>query len=94
MLKLVASPEQRKFGEDKRDTLTAQCRRLQGQELVQRRLPEGPLRLSRDGEPGQNYLCAGLEHFLHAYGPDIQGDGPTDSAKAAARRDDGVDRCR
>ena len=26
MLKLVASPEQRKFGEDKRDTLTAQCR--------------------------------------------------------------------
>ena len=31
MLKLVASPEQRKFGQDKRDTLTAQCQRMRGQ---------------------------------------------------------------
>ena len=28
MLKLVASPEQRRFGDDKRDTLTAQCRSM------------------------------------------------------------------
>ena len=85
MLKLVASPEQRKFGEDKRDTLTAQCRSCKVRNWCNGGCPKDRFALSRDGEPGQNYLCAGLEHFLHAYRADIQGDGPARFAKVARR---------
>jgi uncharacterized protein len=64
MLKLVASPQQRKFGTDKRDTLTAQCRRCEVQSLCNGGCPKDRFALSRDGEPGHNYLCAGLELFF------------------------------
>jgi uncharacterized protein len=64
MLKLVASPEQRKFGDDKRDTLTAQCRRCEVKPLCNGGCPKDRFALSRDGDPGQNYLCAGLELFF------------------------------
>ncbi len=69
MLKLVASPEQRKFGEDKRDTLTAQCRGCKVRNWCNGGCPKDRFALSRDGEPGQNYLCAGLEHFFMHTGP-------------------------
>ena len=69
MLKLVASPEQRKFGEDKRDTLTAQCRSCKVRHWCNGGCPKDRFALSRDGEPGQNYLCAGLEHFFMHTGP-------------------------
>jgi uncharacterized protein len=66
MLQLVASPEQRKFGNDKRDTLTAQCRRCEVLPLCNGGCPKDRFAVSRDGEPGQNHLCAGLElFFLH-----------------------------
>ena len=64
MLELVASPEQRKFGEDKRDTLTAQCRSCEVRQLCNGGCPKDRFARSRDGEPGQNYLCAGLELFF------------------------------
>jgi uncharacterized protein len=64
MLKLVASPEQRKFGDDKRDTLTAQCQRCEVKPLCNGGCPKDRFSLSRDGDPGQNYLCAGLELFF------------------------------
>ena len=64
MLKLVASPEQRKFGDDKRDTLTAQCRRCEVRPLCNGGCPKDRFARSRDGEPGHNYLCAGLELFF------------------------------
>ena len=64
MLKLVASPEQRKFGDDKRDTLTAQCQRCEVKALCNGGCPKDRFALSRDGDPGQNYLCAGLELFF------------------------------
>jgi uncharacterized protein len=69
MLKLVASPEQRKFGEDKRDTLTAQCRSCQVRNWCNGGCPKDRFAISRDGEPGHNYLCAGLEHFFMHTGP-------------------------
>ena len=37
-------PQQRKFGQDKRDTLTRYCLRLRRAVRLQRRLPQGPLR--------------------------------------------------
>lgn len=64
MLKLVASPEQRKFGEDKRDTLTAQCQRCEVKPLCNGGCPKDRFTISRDGDPGHNYLCAGLELFF------------------------------
>jgi uncharacterized protein len=64
MLKLVSSPEQRKFGDDKRDSLTAQCQRCEVKALCNGGCPKDRFTLSRDGEPGQNYLCAGLELFF------------------------------
>jgi uncharacterized protein len=69
MLKLVASPEQRKFGEDKRDSLTAQCRSCKVRNWCNGGCPKDRFALSRDGEPGQNYLCAGLELFFMHTGP-------------------------
>jgi uncharacterized protein len=69
MLKLVASPEQRKFGEAKRDTLTAQCRGCKVRNWCNGGCPKDRFAVSRDGEPGQNYLCAGLEHFFMHTGP-------------------------
>ena len=64
MLKLVASPEQRKFGDDKRDTLTAQCQRCEVKPLCNGGCPKDRFVLSRDGDPGHNYLCGGLELFF------------------------------
>lgn len=64
MLKLVASPQQRKFGDDKRDTLTAQCQRCEVRALCNGGCPKDRFAVSRDGDPGQNYLCGGLELFF------------------------------
>lgn len=69
MLTLVASPEQRKFGQDKRDTLTAQCRSCKVLNWCNGGCPKDRFALSKDGEPGQNYLCAGLEKFFMHTGP-------------------------
>ena len=64
LVQLVASPEQRKFGDDKRDTLTAQCRSCEVKPLCNGGCPKDRFALSQDGETGQNYLCAGLELFF------------------------------
>jgi uncharacterized protein len=63
MQDMVASTEQRKFGDDKRDTLTAQCKRCEVLSLCNGGCPKERFSMSKDGEPGQNYLCAGLELF-------------------------------
>jgi uncharacterized protein len=64
MLQLVASPQQRKFGLDKRATLTGQCRHCAVRPLCNGGCPKDRFTLSRDGEPGHNYLCPGLELFF------------------------------
>jgi uncharacterized protein len=72
LLDLVASPEQRKFGQDKLDTLTTQCRNCEVRSLCNGGCPKDRFALSRDGEPGQNYLCAGLELFFKQTRPAMQ----------------------
>jgi uncharacterized protein len=64
MLDLVASAQMRMFGDDKRDKLTKQCRQCEVRFLCNGGCPKDRFRLSRDGEPGQNYLCSGLELFF------------------------------
>jgi uncharacterized protein len=69
MLTLVSSAEMRQFGDDKRDTLTAQCRTCEVRPLCNGGCPKDRFALSRDGQPGQNYLCAGLELFFRHTAP-------------------------
>ncbi len=64
MQTLVSSPEQRKFGQDKRDTLTSQCRQCAVRSLCNGGCPKDRFAVSRTGEPGHNYLCEGLELFF------------------------------
>jgi len=66
MLKLVASQQMRKFGDDKRDLLTPQCQQCEVLALCNGGCPKDRFALSRDGDSGHNYLCSGLElFFLH-----------------------------
>jgi uncharacterized protein len=64
LLKLVSSPAQRKFGDDKRDSLTPQCQRCEVRGLCNGGCPKDRFTLSSDGDPGQNYLCSGLYLFF------------------------------
>ena len=64
MGELVASAQMRKFGDDKRDTLTQQCRNCEVRPLCNGGCPKDRFALSKDGEAGQNYLCPGLELFF------------------------------
>ncbi len=69
LIKMVASPEQRKFGDDKRNLLTKQCQGCKVRHLCNGGCPKDRFGVSRDGEPGQNYLCEGLELFFMHTGP-------------------------
>jgi len=69
LLEMVASPEQRKFGDNKRDSLTKQCQGCKVRHLCNGGCPKDRFGVSRDGEPGQNYLCEGLELFFMHTGP-------------------------
>jgi uncharacterized protein len=64
MLELVESAQQRKFGNDKRDTLTRQCRSCEVLALCNGGCPKDRFVLARDGEPGHNYQCEGLFTFF------------------------------
>jgi uncharacterized protein len=64
MLELVGSPRQRKFGLDKRDTQTRQCQQCEVRPLCNGGCPKDRFTLSKDGEPGHNYLCEGLYRFF------------------------------
>ena len=64
VVRLLHSPAQRRFGDDKRDTLTAQCRDCKVLPLCNGGCPKDRIVPSRDGEPGHNCLCAGLEAFF------------------------------
>lgn len=72
MLELVASPQQRQFGEAKRDTLTGQCRECEVRPLCNGGCPKDRFVESRDGEAGHNYLCEGLYRFFTHTRPAMQ----------------------
>jgi len=61
---LVDSPFQVSFGEAKRATLTAQCRRCPYLALCNGGCPRDRFGTSEDGEEGQYYLCQGLLAFF------------------------------
>ena len=65
MITLVASPQQLKFGQDKRDTLPGYCLECDVRFACKGECPKNRFILTPDGEPGLNYLCAGFKEFFH-----------------------------
>ena len=70
MAQLAGSRKQRKFGQDKLDTLPAYCRRCEVCFVCNGECPKNRFIKTLDGENGLNYLCAGYkEFFRHIDGP-------------------------
>jgi uncharacterized protein len=65
MLELIVSPAQRKFGQDKHDTLTRYCRDCDIRFACNGGCPKDRFATSPYGEPGQHYLCPGYKDFFH-----------------------------
>lgn len=65
MVELMASPQQQKFGNDKRDTLPQYCLDCDVRFACHGECPKNRFANTPDGEPGLNYLCAGYKLFFH-----------------------------
>ncbi|HEY8218201.1 MAG TPA: anaerobic sulfatase maturase [Acidimicrobiia bacterium] len=65
MVELLGSPQQRAFGNAKRDTLPRYCRECDVRFACHGECPKNRFTLTPDGEPGLNYLCAGYLAFFH-----------------------------
>jgi uncharacterized protein len=65
LIELVASDQQRKFGQDKQDTLPRYCRECEVRFACNGGCPKDRFILTPDGEAGLNYLCAGYKLFFH-----------------------------
>ncbi len=62
---MVASPQQRKFGLDKRDTLPRYCRECEVKFICNGGCPKDRILKTPDGESGLNYLCDGFKAFFN-----------------------------
>jgi uncharacterized protein len=65
MAELVASRPQYEFGQAKRDTLPQYCLDCDVRFACNGECPKNRFLTTPDGEPGLNYLCAGLKTFFH-----------------------------
>jgi len=70
--RMVFSEEQKKFGFAKRDGLPRQCRECKYRFACHGECPKNWLIRTRDGEPGLNYLCSGLQKFWQHIDPDMK----------------------
>jgi len=64
MLDLIVLPQQKKFGQDKQDTLTRYCRECDVRAACNGGCPKDRFATSPYGEPGQHYLCPGYQAFF------------------------------
>jgi uncharacterized protein len=69
---MVGSPQQSKFGRDKRDLLPSMCRQCDVRFACNGECPKHRFLTTPDGEYGLNYLCAGYKHFFHHIDPYMQ----------------------
>jgi uncharacterized protein len=70
MIDLVASEKQRRFGQDKKDSLPRYCRECDVLHICNGECPKNRFLETPDGEQGLNYLCAGYKAFFrHADKP-------------------------
>lgn len=66
---MVASPQQRKFGEDKADTLPEYCRKCEVRFACNGECPKHRFMKTPDGEDGLNYLCPAYKRFFNHVDP-------------------------
>ena len=64
LVQLVASDQQRAFGNAKRDSLPRYCRECEVRFACNGECPRNRFLLAPDGEEGLNYLCAGYKAFF------------------------------
>ncbi len=64
LAELLDSPAQRAFGDAKRDALPRYCRQCEALAMCNGGCPKYRFIETPDGEPGLNYLCAGLKRFF------------------------------
>ena len=70
LVELMASPQQRAFGDAKRDTLPQYCLDCDVRFACHGECPKNRFILTPDGKEGLNYLCAGYKAFFtHIDGP-------------------------
>ncbi len=69
LLEMIASGQQRKFGNDKADSLPRFCHECDVLALCHGGCPKQRFMATPDGEPGLNYLCAGYRQFFHHSAP-------------------------
>jgi uncharacterized protein len=69
MAELAMLPQQKKFGDDKRDTLPKYCRECDVKFACNGECPKHRFINTPDGEPGLNYLCAGYKRYFKHIGP-------------------------
>ncbi len=69
LLTMMSSPEQRRFGMNKRDTLPGYCKKCEYLDLCFGECPKNRIINTPDGEPGLNYLCAGFKIFYEHVEP-------------------------
>lgn len=65
LLDMVALPQQRQFGLNKRDTLPQYCRDCEVRFVCNGGCPKDRFIFTPDGEPGLNYLCSGYRAFFN-----------------------------
>lgn len=65
MIELIASPQQKKFGLDKRDTLPRFCLECDVRFACHGGCPKDRFTDDPYGEPGLNYLCPSFKTFFH-----------------------------
>ena len=65
MIELIASEKQRKFGQDKQDSLPRYCQECEVRFACNGGCPRNRFINTPDGEPGLNYLCAGYKKFFN-----------------------------
>ena len=70
---IVYSPQQRKFGCNKRDSLPNYCKQCTYNFACNGECPKNRLIKTPDGQPGLNYLCSGLKRFFTHAAPYLQG---------------------
>jgi serine-type anaerobic sulfatase-maturating enzyme len=72
LAKMVFDPEQVKFGYAKSETLPRYCRECPYLKDCWGECPKNRLIRTPDGEPGLNYLCAGLKKFYKHVLPEVE----------------------
>jgi uncharacterized protein len=69
---LVDGPQQQRFGEAKRDTLPAYCRRCEVLKYCRGECPKHRFMTTPGGDPGLQYLCPSYKRFFNRIKPNLE----------------------